>query len=490
VEVTAGIHAATGQVFATFLSIDPTTGLPPDVLVGFLPPEDGTGRGKGYISYSVQPDAGLPTGTQITNVADISFDGQQVITTDQVNDEDPTKGTDPSKEALVTIDSAPPTSSVEPLPSSESSPSFTVTWSGQDDSGGSGVATYSIYVSDDGGAYTPFVVNSANTSALFTGQGGHTYRFYSVATDNVGNVQLTPAAAQASTYVLIQTTTSLSSLSADPSNATQSLSFTATVTGGVPDGQTVMLEDASNGNKVIATGTLSNGSATLTVPAGTLLAGSHNLIAVYGGDANFAASQSATYVQTVRVVVTSVVVNGNLRALAGAQRSMVDSIVYSFSEAVNLGANAFSIAIHTGQSGVVPTLIWTALNPNADGSSTQWVVTFSGAGVVGGSIANGIYDITMNATAVTSDANPAVTSQARATDTFWRLYGDLQGNGFVSNADYNAFLSTYGLKSTQTGYLAAFDATGTNAKISNADYLDFLSDYGLRYKNVLNIATI
>ena len=72
--VEAGIHTATGQVYATFQSIDPNTQLPPDVLTGFLPPENGTGRGMGYISFTIQPKAGLATGTQIRNVALITFD--------------------------------------------------------------------------------------------------------------------------------------------------------------------------------------------------------------------------------------------------------------------------------------------------------------------------------------------------------------------------------------------------------------------------------
>ena len=57
VEVEAGIHTDTGQVYATFQSIDPGTQLPPaNPLIGFLPPEDGTGRGDTVgVSYSVRP---------------------------------------------------------------------------------------------------------------------------------------------------------------------------------------------------------------------------------------------------------------------------------------------------------------------------------------------------------------------------------------------------------------------------------------------------
>ena len=113
VEVQAGIHTSTGVVYADFYSIDPNTDLPPsNPLIVFLPPEDGTGRGVGSVSYTVDPNQGLTSGTQINNVATITFDTNPSLTTDQVNDEDPSQGIDPSKEATVTIDSTPPTSSV------------------------------------------------------------------------------------------------------------------------------------------------------------------------------------------------------------------------------------------------------------------------------------------------------------------------------------------------------------------------------------------
>ena len=43
------------------------------------------------------------------------------------------------------------------------------------------------------------------TSTTYNGVSGHTYGFYSVATDNAGNRQATPAAAQASTSALLAT---------------------------------------------------------------------------------------------------------------------------------------------------------------------------------------------------------------------------------------------------------------------------------------------
>lgn len=79
--VEAGLNVSTGLFTAIFQSLDPATELPPDVVLGFLPPEDGTGRGLGYVTYTVRPRTGLPTGATIRNVAVISFDGQLAIST-------------------------------------------------------------------------------------------------------------------------------------------------------------------------------------------------------------------------------------------------------------------------------------------------------------------------------------------------------------------------------------------------------------------------
>ncbi len=197
--VEAGIDTATGRVFAWFQSIDPLTQLPPDVLTGFLPPEDGTGRGMGHVSYTIRPRAGLPTGREIRNVALIVFDGQLAISTDQVDPLDPSKGIDPNKQARVTIDAVGPTSSVNPLPASVPLRDFTVSWAGTDDTGGSGVAYFDVYVSVNQGAYALWQQRTTATQAVFSGEFGKTYAFYALATDNVGNRRPYQPTAQAVT---------------------------------------------------------------------------------------------------------------------------------------------------------------------------------------------------------------------------------------------------------------------------------------------------
>jgi hypothetical protein len=293
VDIELGLNPATGQVYAHFLSIDPNTQLPPDVLTGFLPPDDGTGRGMEFFSYIVQPKVGLVTGTQIRNVALVTFDLQPAIATDQVDDHDPSKGVDPNKQALNTIDAGAPTSSVAALPATTTTQSFTVTWSGSDDAGGSGIAGYDIFVSDNGGPFVPFQMATAATSGTFKGQNGHTYAFYSVAIDNVGNRQATPSAGQTSTHLVlsgIATSTSVQS-SKNPSTAGDRLTFTAIVAAqsgtAKPTGSVQFIVDGANLGSPVA---LVNGAATSPAIT-TLTPGNHTVTADYlNADSQFAPS--------------------------------------------------------------------------------------------------------------------------------------------------------------------------------------------------------
>jgi Ca2+-binding RTX toxin-like protein len=182
--VTAGIDVTTGIVTWTFTSADPVTfDLPTDPFGGFLPPNETSPEGEGYVSYRVRPRSTATTGTRIDALATIVFDENDPLDTPPI---------------FNTIDADAPASSVDVLPAVINSQSFLVNWSGADP-GGSGIAYFDVFVSDNGGAFTPFQLGSAATSATFTGQFGHTYGFFSVATDNVGHHEPTPSAAQATT---------------------------------------------------------------------------------------------------------------------------------------------------------------------------------------------------------------------------------------------------------------------------------------------------
>jgi hypothetical protein len=206
VRIQGSLNADTGLLKWTFQTIDPTTGLPPtDPTVGFLPPDADGVEGQASVVFNVMPKSGQSTGTQIKNTASVVFDSNAAIST-------PTW--------LNTLDVTAPVSSVTALPAAEiptgSTATFTVNWSGTD--AGSGIASYNIYVSDNGGAFTLLQSAVTNTSASYTGTLGHTYGFYSIATDKASNVEAAKTSADTSTTVTTVATMPNFSLSLSPAS--------------------------------------------------------------------------------------------------------------------------------------------------------------------------------------------------------------------------------------------------------------------------------
>lgn len=172
---TTSFSPTTGKITWTFYNIN----LPPNV----NPPE-----GEGWVSFTIKPKKDLPSGTKIKNKATIDF---------ELYYPPPPMET---REVFNTIDALPPNSSIEALAETQPLSNFEVRWSGADDDSGSGIKDYSIYVSDNGGIYTLWLTTDS-TSAIFTGRNGHTYRFFSLARDNVGNTELSPTEPDAVTTI-------------------------------------------------------------------------------------------------------------------------------------------------------------------------------------------------------------------------------------------------------------------------------------------------
>lgn len=187
VDVDIGLNPLTGQVHWTFRSIDPETGdLTGDPLAGFLPPNITSPEGEGFVTYVVGQKDGLPSGRRISAQARIVFDVNAPIDTNvYVND----------------IDAAAPGNvKVNALPA-KSGKTFTVSWTGSDDANGSGIASYDLFVSTDGGPFVRYLNDTKNTSTSFTGEEGKTYGFIVAALDNVGQLQAIQSVAQATTTV-------------------------------------------------------------------------------------------------------------------------------------------------------------------------------------------------------------------------------------------------------------------------------------------------
>jgi hypothetical protein len=193
VDITASLNPETGRIDWWFHTVDPMTGdYPEDPNAGFLPPfNPNTQYEIGWMEFTVKPKANLPSGTQVANQAFGQFDFQGPW------------GPAPKEGPWVnTIDAGAPSSTVLPLPAKTVEENFLVSWSGEDDTGGSGIASYDIYVSTDSEAYTLWQDDTTETSATYTGEFGHSYAFYSVAKDNIGHIEPVPSVPDSSTTLV------------------------------------------------------------------------------------------------------------------------------------------------------------------------------------------------------------------------------------------------------------------------------------------------
>ena len=169
--------------------------------------DDPAGTGIATFSVYVSDNGGAFQPLLIaTTATSTTFTGQNGHTygfystaTDLADNVQPTPST---PQAATRIDTVAPTSSVGALPAITNATSFTLTWSGTDDPGGSGIASYDVAVSTDGGAFVPFLTRTTQTLTTFSGSPGHSYAFYSIATDKTGNRQPTPSSAQAATQLV------------------------------------------------------------------------------------------------------------------------------------------------------------------------------------------------------------------------------------------------------------------------------------------------
>lgn len=190
VKVAASLNRANGTLTWAFQSLDPATNQPPDdPFAGFLPPSAG-----GSVYFTVMPKSATTTGTRIQNAATIVFDVNAPISTEVWSN---------------AIDNNKPVSYVIPLAATQTTGNFTVSWTGSDV--GAGIQDYTVYSSDNGGQFAVWQQNVTTTSGLFSGIQGHTYRFYVIARDLVGNMEASKSSAEAMTTLILSVTGDLNS---------------------------------------------------------------------------------------------------------------------------------------------------------------------------------------------------------------------------------------------------------------------------------------
>lgn len=284
VRIDAALNPETGVLDVTYTSLDPATNdVPFDPFAGFLPPNDATGRGDGFLTYTVEPKTGLATGTDFTSIASIVFDTEDAIATPTVTN---------------TLDLLAPNSSISALPATTARQRFVVRWTGQDDAGGAGLHGFTVLFRDNGGVLQTLLTNTPDTAVRFTGEVGHTYQFFSQAIDRVGNIEPLSDTPDATITVVAPTLLpivgSRTFTDVDGDSYTVKLAGPGTVNAVLldPDGDgrgsldmliaegattaskiTIAVKKAGNGN-----GLLDIGDVTVTGDLGALVAPTSNLI--------------------------------------------------------------------------------------------------------------------------------------------------------------------------------------------------------------------
>jgi hypothetical protein len=183
VEVTAGLDIVNREVFWILQSIDPNTGLAPyNPFSGLLAVNDSLGNGEGFVSYSILVANTAVTPDSISATAEIVFDiNDPIITNTWVNQLD---ATNPVSQLVL-----------------DSANYNTLHLSIEGSDLHSGIQLYDIYKSENGGPYMLLEANYTDSTYQFVGTYGIEYRFFSIATDRVGNVEAMKSPAEVTMMV-------------------------------------------------------------------------------------------------------------------------------------------------------------------------------------------------------------------------------------------------------------------------------------------------
>ncbi|MBD2700497.1 hypothetical protein IC229_07615 [Spirosoma sp. BT702] len=408
VDVTAGLDIAKRRAFWIFQSIDPATGLaatlPPNS--GFLPVNDSLKHnGEGYVTFTIIPSSRSVTKDTTSARASIIFDIEETIATNLWKN---------------TIDAGAPSSHVKPLPAQASSPTFNVEWEGQDDAGGSGIRDFDLYVSENNAPFSVFKTGLTDRSIPFTGTLGNNYRFYTLATDNVGNKEEPPANADAQVTVgCVEPAMSISPSSATLTCASPTVSLSVVGTGSArwSTGATTSTISVSVAGTYSVTLTNANGctatasvvvNAAQTVPSVSISPSSTTLTCV-----SPTASLSAVGVGGVRwsTGVTTSSISVNTAGIYSVTLTNANGCIATASAVVSAAQVAPSVSISPSSATLTCASPTSSLSVTGVGS-VRWS-TGATTSAISVNVA-GTYSVTLtNANGCTSTAS-AVVSSAQA----------------------------------------------------------------------------
>jgi len=409
--------------------------------------------------------------------------GNYTLTVNAAGIQDPSGN--PGTNSLSTswlMDPTSATSHVNPLPKREISLVFPVSATGSD--GGSppsGVASYDIDSSTNGGPWTFWTtVSASNATSSFTEQSNTIYTFHSIAHDVAGNTEAKKPTIEAITYVPDLTppvtidngTTGTNPSSVNTSSGTFTLNLSGTDAGGsglayievFVSVDRALYQEA--GPSAIPAGAAdSRGNTHSTVSYQGLADGASHTYSFYsvGLDAagnlqSTPSSPNVTFSNQVFALPGQLQVTGFTVEHDSPSRSFVRYLDLGFNETDSQSGGALTSIVHSiGTSS--PDIQITKSDLNGDGSSKATVplgsptildvidhaieIDFGTAGIGGNpntTAADGYYEVDIK-----------LPNGQTAVHHFYRLLGDVTGDGVVDNNDLNLIAASIG-DSSPTGW--------------------------------------
>jgi hypothetical protein len=158
---------------------------------------------------------------------------------------------------------------------------------------------------------------------------------------------------------------------------------------------------------------------------------------------------------------------GTVTVGTGPSRSRIESLTVTFSEVVTFNGNDPAAAFALTRTGG-GTIALSAVAAIIDGHSVVTLTFLSGTQF--GSLVDGRYVLNVDSSRIHDIALNEL--QPIAPTNFHRYFGDINGDANVDISDFGQFSSSYGLNSTQTGFIAGFDYNNDGV-IDIADFGQF-----------------
>jgi hypothetical protein len=184
-----------------------------------------------------------------------------------------------------------------------------------------------------------------------------------------------------------------------------------------------------------------NGTLIASIPAGVVSDAAGNLNLASTSTDNMVVIDAFPAPHIVGVVIDDGTV----------QRSRVRSITVIFDTEVTLDADAFSLMRSDGH------LVGVIFTTSVLDGRTVAVLTFAGDGLEAGSLADGRYMLMTHRERVHSAIGGLSSDRV---DTFFRFFGDVNGDGDVDRNDTRRFRRAFGSTAGDAAFRAAFDFDG------------------------------